>query len=104
MVGKLEALNANEEAGFIYTTPLEFYFVSYKAGQESPKACQLSNCLCICEDTEVADCEAVAACKIIKGEVKLKQGEGYTSSIYVKKISPIKLVNKDGSFEVQKVD
>ncbi len=69
----LEELEEGESWNYLVTSPRKWYLISYKEGEESPKLCQNKNCLCICDENTIKDCDDKGICKMIEKQVKITE-------------------------------
>lgn len=77
VVAKIGILNETMlETKVLVLSPKDWFIVAFSADASRPKSC-LGNCVCICEDTGVDDCNAGGLCKEVSKMVIISSADGY---------------------------
>jgi len=98
--GKLQVLKENEEASYIFTAPLKWYFMFYEVNEESPKACKNKDCFCICEDNDISTCNKLGVCKNFDKKIILNYNGEQKKQYEISEIASLSLTNKQNGFEI----
>lgn len=71
LVEKIKLLEEGDSGNYLITSPKDWYIISYKKGEDSPKNCFMGNCLCICNDFNINDCDVKGICQKNSDEIKI---------------------------------
>jgi Tfp pilus assembly protein PilE len=78
LMTKLEKLEEGDSGNYLITSPNDWYVISYKKGESSPRDCAMENCLCVCSGFNINDCNVGGVCQKTDKTIIMEQ----RSSIY----------------------
>ena len=67
ITAKIDSLKDGESGKVIVLSPKDWTLVSFAANAPKPKFC-LSDCICICDGTDVEDCQSAGLCRSLTGK------------------------------------
>jgi hypothetical protein len=96
---KVKALvNAGDERKVVVLSPKDWYILAYGKTGARPQMCKGENCICLCNDNEVSDCDEMGLCRDFASEMRISGGE----SIEIDKMFNLKLTKRADYIELTK--
>lgn len=71
LMAKVKVLEEGDSGNYLITSPNDWYVISYKEGEPSPRDCAMENCLCICKGFNINDCDVRGVCQKNPDEIKI---------------------------------